>query len=112
LFYALTYRGKDLTFDGKEIPLDVFGTYEETLKSRRRHLFFPAVLTGLGIIAFVVSFFFVLVPEANQPGVCGKSHPPFMRSLFRLIAKATVQRTARLVEELKGALTITAFEIH
>jgi hypothetical protein len=31
---------------------------------------------------------------------------------LRLIAKATVQRIARLIEELKGALTKTAFEIH
>jgi hypothetical protein len=37
---------------------------------------------------------------------------PFMRSLLSLVAKATVQRIAWLIEELKGALTKTAFEIH
>ena len=35
-----------------------------------------------------------------------------MRPVFRLLAKVTVQRIARLIEELKGALTKTAFEIH
>jgi hypothetical protein len=34
------------------------------------------------------------------------------RPVLRLGAKATVQRIARLIEELKAALTKTAFEIH
>jgi hypothetical protein len=37
---------------------------------------------------------------------------PFMRPVLRLVAKATVQRIAWLIEELKGALTKTAFEIN
>jgi hypothetical protein len=60
---AVSYQGSDLEFDSEGNPINALETYERVLRDRRRHLIFPSVLSLIGILAFIISLFEVLIPS-------------------------------------------------
>jgi hypothetical protein len=62
---AVTYKGADITFDEAGNPVGAITTYETIAAARRGHLLWPAILTAIGIIAFIWSFFAVFIPAAE-----------------------------------------------
>lgn len=62
---AVTYKGADITLDKNGNPVGAIATDETISAARRRQLHWPAILTAIGIVAFICAFFVVFVPAAD-----------------------------------------------
>jgi hypothetical protein len=63
---AVTYKGANITLDKNGNPIGAIATYEAIAAARRRQLRWPAILTAIGILAFICAFFVVFVPAADS----------------------------------------------
>lgn len=61
-FAIIGYRGRTLLIDEKGIAYEPFDLLGEIVNARKRQIYIPALLTMLGVVSIIVSFFAVIAP--------------------------------------------------